>query len=182
MNILTKIEALMFAFLLCALVGSIINPLFYIASFAFFALQVPIFLGDLKKEYPEDYKKYIGVFVLYEIILLSVFLFLSTVTISIGTVSAILDALVILVALIIFLFATRMFFSRKYCFGTVISKSSGGYVAVRVESDLLSKVSGAEYAVSDPRGIKAKAGARVKLLLRKSGGSSHPVEIIEELK
>jgi uncharacterized membrane protein len=164
MNSLTKAELLMGGFILLVIGSFILDLLLILPALILFALQVMIFRGELKKEYPEDWAKYSLVFLVYEVMLISlVFFMVSSSSFGLAFINQVFIAALFVIAVTI---ALRFLAARRHCYGTVIF-STKGWVGVSVKPDLFTKVREANYAVENPLGIKVSKGERVKLRARK---------------
>ena len=182
MNSLSKLQMLMVVFLLTILAALLFGDLLLLLPAALlFVLQIVISNKSLKNEYPEDWIKYSLVFIIYELILIVVFYFMMSSMPSLLNLEFIYNLFFLVLVIIILTISLKLFIGRKYAYGTVIF-STGNWVGVHLKGDLFSKINEANYAVENPKELKAKKGDRVKIATRGMMGKSVPNELLEVLK
>lgn len=171
MNVLTKYQLLLTSLLLLVLLGFVTHWLFFAFAVLVFATQV-VFRRTLKAEYPEDWKRYFLVFIVYQLVVVFLIFAIHSVLstgpllslrhgIDVGrtySVFALVLALLVAVALL------QMLFRRAYCFGTVLF-SAGEWAGVEIKSDLLSRIQEGNYAVKSR--VSVKKGDRVRVSVEK---------------
>jgi len=130
--------------------------------------------AGLAKDYPEDWRRYMLIFIAYEV-LVSILLMLIYWILSAGPILSLtqgfdagrLYGMMMLILLILISTVVMQFtFRRSYCFGTVLF-SARDWVGVEVRSDFFSKVQSGDYAVKNPRGLSLKVGDRVRVGIEK---------------
>ncbi len=178
MNSLSKIQALMIIFLLLVIAALMLEPLLLIPAAAAFLLQFPLARSQLKDDYPEDWSKYLLMFLVYEVVLVAVFYLTATTTISLTDFSAIYNIFILLIIVIMMTIVVRYMVVRNFTYGVVLF-SAGDWVGVSLRSGLFSKVLEANYAVKNSLGLKVRKGDRVKVRVRRGLGRSVPEELTE---
>jgi len=181
MNSLSKLQALMWGFLLLLFAAFLVNTLLLAPAALLFALQLIIARSELKKDYPEDWVKYTMVFLFYElVILVLVYITMNSVSrsMSVGSLYMLFGAILVIV---IITMSLKFLIGRRYCYGTILF-TSGEWAGVSVKSDLFSKISDADYAIRNPLGLKPRKGARVRVRVKSGFGKSVPYELAEVLK
>jgi uncharacterized membrane protein len=181
MNTLSKLQFLMVGFLVLVLLAFLINTLLLAPAILLFILQFPLVKGPLKKEYPEDWRKYAAVFLIYEIVLMALFYMMKTTYISFTNLSSLYNMFMAVIFVILMTVALKYFVGRKHCYGTVIF-STGDWVGVRIKGDLFSKINEANYAVENPLNVKVRKGDRVDIRIKGGLGKVVPYEIREVVK
>ena len=181
MNSLSKLQVLMTGFLLLMVAALILELALAVPAFILFFLQFPIARGELRKDYPEDWLKYITLFLVYETMLVLIFFIVATSQVSYMDLTAIYNVFMLLIFVIILTIAMRYLIVRSFCYGTILF-STDGWVGVHLNSGLFSKVSEADYAVKNPLKMRVKKGDRVKVHVRRGMGKSAPTELIEVMK
>lgn len=181
MNSLFKLQALMIGFLLLVLAAFLMELLLLVPALVLFALQFPVAKGELKGDYPEDWKKYTAVFIGYETILILLAAWIWFTGISYMDMGSIVNVLFAVLFVIILTLVLKYFLMRRYCYGDVLFTTKG-WAGVAIKSDLFSKISGANYAVENPRNVKAGKGDRVKVRVESSLGKTVPSELVEAIR
>ncbi len=178
MNPLSKLQALMAAFLLLTLSAFVLDLLLLIPAALVFLLQFPVSRRELKRDYPEDWARYLAIFVAYEVLLLAIFYVTATASLSLTDFSSVYGIFGLLLSVIIATIVLRAAVLRKHCYGTVLF-TSGEWAGVSVKAGLFSKVGEADYAVKNPLGKDVRKGDRVKVRVSRGLGSSSPKGIVE---
>ncbi len=181
MNSLSKLQALMWGFLLLIFAALLVNTLLLAPAALLFALQLVIAKSELKRDYPEDWVKYTMVFLFYELVILAlVYITMRSVSrsMSIGSMYMLFGAILVIV---IITMSLKFIIGRRYCYGNILF-TAGEWAGVKVKSDLFSKINEADYAVRNPLGLKPKKGARVRIRVKSGFGKSIPYELAEVVK
>lgn len=170
----------MVLFLLLVTASFLVSLLLLLPALLVFALQFFFFRTELKKDYPEDWKRYSAVLIFFEVLLFMLFYTISTVRIVTTDIGSIYSVFFLVIFVLLAVMAAKFFIIRRYCFGEVLF-TSGGWVGVRIRPDLFSKIAGADYAVQNPLKLKLSGGDRVKLIVKGAFGRSKPSEVIEKV-
>jgi len=182
MNPLSKFQLLMLAFLLLVLFSVVLNPFLVVLAAIVFVLQYAYARGELKKDHPEDWRKYLTVFIFYEV-LVSVLIFAVSYTLRTGSFFD-LTRIYTILGLIFFVLAattvSMMILKRGHTFGTVIFIKDN-WVGVSIRGDLFSKINEANYAVENPEKLKVKKGDRVRIKLKKMKFAKAYPKALEEV-
>lgn len=182
MNPLSKFQLLMLAFLLLVLFSIVLNPFLLILAAITFVLQYVYAQGELKKEHPEDWRKYLIVFIFYEA-LVSILIFAVNYSLKTGSLFDLTRIYTVLGLIFFVLVATTvsmMLLKRRYTFGTVLF-TKDGWVGVTIKGDLFSKINEANYVVENPKKLKVKEGDRARIKTRRIWFSRAYPAILEEV-
>ncbi|MBN2518659.1 MAG: DUF2101 family protein [Candidatus Altiarchaeota archaeon] len=186
MNPLSKFEFLVLVFLLLVLFSALVNPLFLFLAFLVFFLQYKYVEGEVRREYPEDWKKYLLTFTFYEL-MVSIMVFGISYSLFAGKSGSLLDlgriysAFFVIFAVFIIIAASMMFLRRRYTFGTVLFYKDE-WVGVAVKGDLFSKIREGNYAVENPKKTKVTKGDRVRVRVEKKRFSGTFPSLLEEVR
>ena len=181
MNSLSKLQVLMTGFLLLMVAAFILELALVVPASILFLFQFQIARGELRKDYPEDWLKYVTLFLVYEMLLVLVFFIVATTPVSYMDLTAIYNIFMLLIFVIILTLAMRYLIVRNFCYGNILF-STEGWVGVHLNSGMFSKVNEADYAVKNPLKLKVRKGDRVRVHVHRGMGRSVPTELTEITK
>jgi len=181
MNSLSKIQVLMWCLLLLVIGAFFLNILLLIPAALLFVLQFFVARSDLKKDYPEDWSKYLSIFLFYELAIIFMTQFVFRVAFTSLSISSFYTMFMAVLVVIIVTIALKYLIGRRSCYGTILFVS-GEWAGVAIKTDLFSKVSEADYAVRNSLGIKLKKGDRVRIRLKGTFNRSVPYEVSEVVR
>jgi uncharacterized membrane protein len=181
MNILTKIQLFMVAFLILLFLAVFFNPLLLFLAALVLCMQIFFGRSQLSREYPEDWKKYLFIFLLYEVMVMIMFLAITSIMSGgIIEMSRLYPLFSIVMILLLVTISLKFVVGRRHCFGTALF-STRDWVGVYVKSDLLSKISEGNYAVRNPKGLRIGKGGRLRVRVSRTGVSNYMPDSVEEV-
>jgi uncharacterized membrane protein len=175
----------MSVFLILFLLAVVLNILLLLPAIAILLLEFRLSNKLLKKERPEDWKKYLVLFLGYQAVVASLIIGIMSLLgggsfIGSGPemgLDKLYNVMILMLFVLVVVASLQLFVRRKYTYGEILF-SSNEWAGVKIETDLFSKVKASNYAVRNPRKLKLSKGDRVRVKVdKKPFSASFPSEI-----